>query len=278
MLAPFSEGRHDRRCRPSARLACARFDGLVQALADEGLPVPFVRTGSIEVAFDADAAAALAPTPRRLTRDGIACERLDRCRVARHRAPLVARTAVAGLEIPAHGAVDVPALVSALWRSAASRGARLVQARAHRIRGYGVSRSAWTRARARSRRRTPCSPPAAGPARSTSTASRRCPCSRCAGQLLVASRRLARPAHTLWGPGCYLVPWADGTVLVGATVEHVGFDERATSAGVSQFLHAATALVPALADAAFRRGPRRPAAGHASTTGRSSAPRSASTG
>jgi glycine oxidase len=63
----------------------------------------------------------------------------------------------------------------------------------------------------------------------------------------------------VWASDLYLVPWADGTVLVGATSEDVGFDERATAGGVSQLLHAATALVPALADATFveaRRGLR----------------------
>ena len=38
---------------------------------------------------------------------------------------------------------------------------------------------------------------------------------------------------------------------VGATVEHVGFDERATVPGVSSLLAAATRLVPALSGAAF---------------------------
>ena len=71
------------------------------------------------------------------------------------------------------------------------------------------------------------------------------------GQLLALRTDSALLRHALWGPACYLVPWADGTILVGATVEHVGFDERATAAGVAQLLQAATALLPALADATF---------------------------
>jgi glycine oxidase len=57
--------------------------------------------------------------------------------------------------------------------------------------------------------------------------------------------------HAVWGPGCYLVPWGDGTILVGATVEHVGFDERPTAAAVAQLLQAAVELLPPLADATF---------------------------
>ena len=37
----------------------------------------------------------------------------------------------------------------------------------------------------------------------------------------------------------YLVPWTDGSMLVGATVEDAGFDERVTVAGVRQLLEAA---------------------------------------
>ena len=33
-----------------------------------------------------------------------------------------------------------------------------------------------------------------------------------------------------WGERCYLVPWDDGTLLVGATMEEVGFDEKTTTA------------------------------------------------
>ena len=50
--------------------------------------------------------------------------------------------------------------------------------------------------------------------------------------------------HVLWGPECYIVPWRDGRLLVGATVEDVGFDERATAAGVRDLLDAACELLP----------------------------------
>jgi glycine oxidase len=40
------------------------------------------------------------------------------------------------------------------------------------------------------------------------------------------------------------VPWPDGSLLVGATVEDVGFDERSTVAGVRDLLDAAGDLLP----------------------------------
>ena len=64
------------------------------------------------------------------------------------------------------------------------------------------------------------------------------------GQLLSLAWPGAPPRRVLWSDRCYLVPWDDGTVLVGATAEEAGFDERATVAGVRDLLDAACDLVP----------------------------------
>lgn len=58
-------------------------------------------------------------------------------------------------------------------------------------------------------------------------------------------------SHVIWGRDCYVVPWRDGTVLVGATVEEVGFDERTTAAGVRDLLDAACELLPEAWGATF---------------------------
>jgi glycine oxidase len=50
-----------------------------------------------------------------------------------------------------------------------------------------------------------------------------------------------------WVPGAYLVPRDDGRLLIGATVESTGFDERTTAQGIHELLHAALAAGPALA-------------------------------
>ncbi|HEY1861131.1 MAG TPA: FAD-dependent oxidoreductase, partial [Gemmataceae bacterium] len=47
----------------------------------------------------------------------------------------------------------------------------------------------------------------------------------------------------------YLVPRADGRVLVGSTEEDVGFDKRTTASAIAKLLTFAQSLVPALADA-----------------------------
>ena len=71
------------------------------------------------------------------------------------------------------------------------------------------------------------------------------------GQLLHLVWHGAPLRRVTWGDHCYLVPWDDGTVLVGATMEEVGFDERTTVDGVRVLMTAACGLVPAAADASL---------------------------
>jgi glycine oxidase len=54
--------------------------------------------------------------------------------------------------------------------------------------------------------------------------------------------------HVLWAPKVYLVPRLDGTLLVGATVEEKGFEDRMTAGGVFALLEAAWRAIPAIED------------------------------
>jgi glycine oxidase len=56
----------------------------------------------------------------------------------------------------------------------------------------------------------------------------------------------------IWGSR-YLVPRADGRVLVGSTEEHAGFEKRNTADGIQGLLQLAIILVPTLADASLER-------------------------
>jgi glycine oxidase len=55
----------------------------------------------------------------------------------------------------------------------------------------------------------------------------------------------------VWGTGCYTVPWSDGSLLVGATVEDAGFDEHSTVEGVAELAAAVQRLLPAAAKASI---------------------------
>jgi glycine oxidase len=57
----------------------------------------------------------------------------------------------------------------------------------------------------------------------------------------------------VFGPACYLVPRDDGRVLIGSTLEFVGYRREVTARAVRDLLGAAIDLVPALADASLGR-------------------------
>lgn len=70
----------------------------------------------------------------------------------------------------------------------------------------------------------------------------------------IVSVEAPRPAFgpIVWGKECYLVPKRDGSLVVGATLERVGFDRRVTSEGVRSLLAAAERLVPSVSSQEFR--------------------------
>lgn len=60
-------------------------------------------------------------------------------------------------------------------------------------------------------------------------------------------------AHVLESFAGYVTPGRDGHLLVGATVEDIGYDQRVTAAAMQKLLGDAMRLVPALANAALVR-------------------------
>jgi glycine oxidase len=72
------------------------------------------------------------------------------------------------------------------------------------------------------------------------------------GQIVALEARRPGPGTIVSGRLAYLVPKRDGTLIVGATEEHVGFDCRVTAGGVRGLLDAAPSLLPELAGASFR--------------------------
>ena len=59
-------------------------------------------------------------------------------------------------------------------------------------------------------------------------------------------------SHVVFGPGAYLVPRDDGRLLIGSTLEFVGYEREVTAGAVRDLLKHAIALVPALERAALR--------------------------
>jgi glycine oxidase len=73
------------------------------------------------------------------------------------------------------------------------------------------------------------------------------------GQIVELQLRAPTFSCVIFGPGAYLVPRADGRVLVGSTLEFVGYHKDVTAGAVRDLLAAATAILPALGAASVSR-------------------------
>jgi glycine oxidase len=150
--------------------------------------------------------------------------------------------------IAEHGYVAADLLCTALSRAAERRGARFIRDRATRItRDGNTLRVAATETTLESSDVVI----AAGAWANAIEGVRTPPVRPVRGQLLVLEWKGTPLSTIVWGPRCYVVPRLDGTVLVGATVEEAGFDERLTASGVHQLLDAVCDLLPDARDATF---------------------------
>jgi len=68
------------------------------------------------------------------------------------------------------------------------------------------------------------------------------------GQMLLFRGTPGQVRHIVLDQGRYVIPRRDGRVLVGSTLEHVGFDKSTTAAARDELQAVALRLVPALAD------------------------------
>lgn len=250
VLSPYIEG-HDSEalCRLGQR-SLELFDAFVARLSP-GTPLFYERNGTLEVAMDAAGAERLQRSCESITRAGIDARWIAGAELAAFE-PALGPGARGALLVPEHGYVAVSGLTQALSASAARNGARfesgvrVTGVAPHPSGGVIVSTAAGTI-------EADIAVLAAGSwsAEIAIAGQPHVPVKPIRGQLLHLSLPARLSTRVLWGPDCYLVPWPDGSVLVGATVEDVGFDERATVAGVDALLDAACALAPGLSNAAF---------------------------
>ncbi len=233
MLAPYVEA-HER--GPMLDLGLRSLDlypSWISGLRNEGFAVEYEQIGTLEIALIPERAAAL--------RHGVMGGWLEPADVARAYPQLCATSGAFTNE--EHGYVDAPQLARALAASAERHGAQFRRARVERISAGAagprlridgddteadtviLAAGAWTN-QIEGIRTPPLRP--------------------VRGQLLRVRWNLWPIPTILWGPDCYVVPRHDGTLLVGATVEDAGFDERTTEEGVNGLLAAARRLLPRL--------------------------------
>jgi glycine oxidase len=253
VLAPFIEAREGSPLLNLTVRSLELFDEFIpRVTAASGIAVPYKRTGTLDLAVNDEEMRTLETTAAVLGKRGVTALLVDADGV-RAEEPQICRDVIGGLLIPTHGFVAAGELTRALAAAARAHGAHLVeQSRVRRIAhrygevvvetnrgsltGHAVvfAPGSWAGEIAIDGIATPV------------------PVRPVRGQLLSLAWTGAPLRRATWSRRCYLVPWDDGTLLVGATVEEAGFDERATVAGVRELLDAACEIVPQAQSAGFR--------------------------
>jgi glycine oxidase len=240
MLAPYVEAHEAGPLLELGIRSLGLYDGWIHALRREsGLDVEYRRIGTLEVALDPQHAGELRASGD--ARDGVSRAWLDADTARRQHPALGPNNGAVFTQI--HGYVDARQLTQAAAVSAERRGARFVRARVSRV---AADRGRFVVETSSGPLQADRVVLAAGAWAGAIDVDGACvpPLRPVRGQLLHMGWR-GRPLDTiLWGPECYIVPRVDGTILVGATVEDVGFDEYATAAGVRDLLDAACDMMP----------------------------------
>jgi glycine oxidase len=258
MLTPVGELTYGE--EPLLRLGIAsreRYPSFVAELEETtGLTTAYRTDGILEVAFDTDDLAYLDDLRRFQESLGIPTEALDG-KECRKLEPLLAPTVRGGLLAPDDGSIDPRRLTAALLVAVERLGGTVVRERAEGVliesdTCVGVRLADGTELRA-DRVLLATGPwthlldglppgliPPIRPVKGQILRLRGAP-----GFLARGTRGVVR------GAPIYLVPRADGEVVIGATQEELGYDTTITAGGVWQLLRDARELVPGLTELAF---------------------------
>ena len=237
MLAPYNEVEGE---GPHLELTARSLDAydafMARLRADSAEAVEYCRTGTLTVAFDDGEAKRLNELATFLSGKAVVAEMLDASDVRREE-PALSSAVRCGLLVPCHGFVAAAALARALASAAARHGVRFERApRARHVRARGsrleVSNGSWSV----SAERVVIAAGSWAGQIDLEGATGAIPVHPVRGQLLQLRACGSNLRRVTWGDRCYLVPWSDGSLLVGATVEHVGFDERTTIGGLQELL------------------------------------------
>ena len=252
VLAPYLSSHEGSPLVELGSRSLALYDEFVaHVVEDSGSTVQYARTGTLEVATDDASLFRLQSQGHTCAADGVDAEILDAA-AAHDAEPQLGEGILGGLLVRSHGFVVAADLARALRRAAGAHGVSFVTSTtvgkvARKSEGLVVETShdslscdsvvlaagSWSgQVEVEGADALPVRP--------------------VRGQLLYLGWPTHRLSRVVWGPECYLVPWGDGSVLAGATLEDVGFDERATVEGVQQVLRAAREIAPAVGKSWFK--------------------------
>ncbi len=253
MLAPVTEVHYgEAELLQLNLMSSRRYPSFVAELeAASSTPVGYRETGTLAVAFDADDRGVLDDLHKYQTSLGLTSEPLT-SRECRELEPMLAPQVRSGLRIDGDHQVDNRRLVKALVVACERAGVRFHRRRAQRFvveggRVVGVddlrAGQSVLAAGCWSGRLAGLPPDAVPPVRPVK------------GQILRLRVDPARPIlgrtvrAFVHGRPVYLVPRADGEIVLGATGEELGYDTTVTVGAVSDLLADARQLLPGLSEA-----------------------------
>jgi glycine oxidase len=249
VLAVASGGEADGPGLALRRASLERFAPLVEALQTEtGIEVEYEPTGVLELCLTEDDEAEAAARIVRRRAQGFRVERLD-ARALRGEAPGANPTAGAAVLFADDARVSPARLVAALAAAAGARGAELVAGAA--VLGAERAGDRIARVRVGAQWVIPetvvlaagawaAHVPGIAPGLRVQPAR---------GQMLALRPSAPLCCRVLSYEDGYLVPCRGGEVLLGATVEHVGFKKAVTPGGLGALTAKLGALAPAALDA-----------------------------
>ncbi|MDP8959133.1 MAG: glycine oxidase ThiO [Actinomycetota bacterium] len=250
LLAPVTEAHYGEEDLLELTLASARrypgFVGELQEASD--LDAGYRQNGTLVVAKDGDDLAELEELHRHQAKLGLEVERLPG-RECRRLEPMLAPSVRGGLLVEGDHQVDTLKLLAALQEACRRVGVAFVSERATRLEGDGrvaLSSGEWLEAD------RVVLAAGAWSGRIEGVPAEAVPVRPVKGQLL----HLMGPADFLErnlrgmvrGSGVYLVSRGDGRLVVGATVEEMGFDTSITAGAVYTLLRDAYQLLPGIVE------------------------------
>jgi len=252
VLAPFIEAREGNPLLDLAVRSLELYDDFMSRVTSAtGTAVTYRRTGTLDVALDQHDLETLKATAGVLERRGVPALMLDAA-ATRAEEPHLADGALGALLIEVHGFVAAADLARALGASARRNGAQLIEpTRVRTIASRSGEMVVETEKGSLSAGAVVLAAGSWSAEIRIEGVSQKPPIRPVRGQLLHLSWKGIPLRRVTWSSRCYLVPWDDGTVLVGATAEDAGFDERATVAGVRDLLEAVCDLTPHAWSAGF---------------------------
>lgn len=250
ILAPHIEGHSSDLLRSLGHRSLALYDDFMARLAaDSGRELVYQRNGTLDLAFSDADETRLRELSQALSAEGIEARWITPDRFG-DLEPHASPAARGALLIPTHGFVGVTSLTLAAAAAAQNFGATFIVA-IGAIRIYSIAGNRVGVETSDARLEADRVVLAAGSWSSTITVDGAdpIPVKPIRGQLIQLQTAPGTIHRVIWGPEGYLVPWPDGSVLVGSTVEDVGFDEAHTQEAVEKLRAAAVSLVPSLTHA-----------------------------